>query len=92
MRSSLPVMPNRSELIWTLRVCSASPSLRESVLEVGIIDAAVLEEAVLDVLVDRHDGFDVLQVVQALAVGHLVQSAQGDEVVDWFHGISFSCE
>ena len=51
--------------------------LARSMLEVGIIDPAMLEEAVLDVLVDRHDGFDVLEVIQARAVRHLVQARRG---------------
>ncbi len=66
--------------------------LARPLLEVGIIDPAVLEETVLDVLVDRHDGFDVFQVIQSPAVRHLVEGTQGDEVVDWFHAISLSCQ
>ena len=54
--------------------------LARPVLEVRIVDAAVLEQAVLDVLVDRHDGLDVFQVVEARAVGDLVEGANGDQV------------
>ena len=39
--------------------------LARPVLQGRIVDAAVLEETVLDVLVDRHDRFDVFQVVEA---------------------------
>ena len=59
-----------------------------AVLEGGVIDPAMLEEAVLDVLVDGQDRFDVLQVVEAWAVGDLVEGADGDEVgLDRIHGI-----
>ena len=54
--------------------------LAASVLQGGVVDAAVLEEAVLDVLVDRHDAFDVFQVIEPMAVGHLVEGADGDQV------------
>jgi hypothetical protein len=50
------------------------------VLEVRIVDPAVLEEAVLDMLVEGHDGFDVLQVVESRTVGDLVQSPYGDQI------------
>ena len=63
--------------------------LARPVLEVRVIDPAVLEEAVLDVLVDRHDRLDVFEVVQALAVGDLVQGPDRNEIdVDCRHDAS----
>ena len=40
----------------------------------------MLEQAVLDVLVRGHHGFDVLQVIQTLAVGYLVEGTNGNKV------------
>src|SRR5262249_23849430 len=48
--------------------------------QVGVVDAAVVEQAALDVLVVRHDRVHVLQVVEARAVGDLIQRAHGDQL------------
>src|SRR5205823_823918 len=45
-----------------------------------VIDTAVLEQAVFDMLVRRHHRLDVLEVVEALTIGDLVQCAHGDQV------------
>jgi hypothetical protein len=49
-----------------------------AIAKVRRIDAAMVEQTALDVLVGRHNGIDVLQVVEARAVRNLVQRAQGD--------------
>src|SRR5438445_246718 len=39
----------------------------------------MLEQAVLDELIRRHDGIDVLEIIQTVTVAHLVQRAQRDQ-------------
>jgi hypothetical protein len=46
--------------------------LAGDVLQSRVVDTAMLEEAVLDKFVRRHDGVDVFEVVQALAVAYLI--------------------
>src|SRR5439155_1061895 len=48
--------------------------------QIGVVDPAVLEEAILDMLIDRHDRFDVFEVIKSLAVADLVQGPDGDQV------------
>ena len=54
--------------------------LARAVGQVGIVDPPVLEQAVLDILVDRHHRLDVFQVVEPRAVADLVQGPDWDQV------------
>ena len=58
---------------------AVNPS-KPAATEIVFVDAAVVEQPALDVLVRRHDAIDVLQVVQPRAVRHLVERADGDRV------------
>ncbi len=74
-----PMMPRRSEQSETLRVRSTSPSLRVRLASSGVVDPAVLEQAVLDELVDRHHRLDVFEVVEPRAIADLVQGPHRDQ-------------
>lgn len=52
--------------------------LAGAMVQVGIVDATVLKEAVFDVFVDRQHGFDVFEVVEPGAIGDLIECADGD--------------
>ena len=60
-------------------------------LEAGVVDAAVVEQPALDVLIGRHHAIDVLQVVQPRAVRHLVERADGDGVGRNHGGVLLGC-
>src|SRR5205085_1845449 len=47
--------------------------LAGALLQGRIVDAPVLEEAVLDVLIDGKHRLDVFEIVEALAVGDLIE-------------------
>jgi hypothetical protein len=49
-------------------------------LKCRVINSSVLEKPILNMFVQRHDGFDVFQVVQAGTVGDLVEGTDRDEV------------
>jgi hypothetical protein len=59
------------------------------VLQLPVVDPAVLEQPILDVLVGRHHPLDVLEEVEPGAVGDLVEGPDGDQVErDGAHGAS----
>ena len=60
--------------------------LARAVGQAGVVDPPVLEQAVLDKLVDRHDRLDVFEVVEPGAVADLVQGTDRDQV--GFVGVS----
>ena len=59
------------------------------VLQVRIVDAAMLEEAVLDMLVDGHDRLDVFEVVEPRAVSDLVQGTDWNQIIIGGHDNGF---
>ena len=60
--------------------------LAGAVGQVGVVDPAVLEQAVLDELVDRHDRLDVFEVVEPRAIADLVQGTDRDQARVWMKG------